>query len=194
MDEYDFVLIDMANPFPVLHIPDSETVARHCPIGLTPKVNKRRIPSPDCFALRSGEEGLSVNWHEKLDTVTHFLLIGIQYNRNSDFLNPHMFRIYTLPMEWLRNLGGIKEIKHAPVYNGDPSPVGHPNNPWHAEIYFTDMENNQDVRLWLSEYCQSNFDTSYQPYPGPDLDECIADLRARNDQTVYHRVENWGIS
>ena len=156
------------------------------------KVERRRIPASSHFALRAGETGLSVNWYPRIDPVTHYTLIAIQHNGSGVFLDPNSFRVYALPVDMLRQLDGIAEVCHDPVFNGDPAPVGHPNNPSHAEVIYTDQENNLDARLILSEYCQKHPEAYHYPFPDPGLDAAIEALRARNNDTPYHRVEGWG--
>jgi hypothetical protein len=178
--------------FPVVEIPATDHVARHCFVGQTQKRGGRRFPSPDCFALRKGEEGLSVNWHERIDTSVHFILIGLQHNKLGEFLNPKSFRIFTLPVKFLRDLSGIDKVEHVPVFNGDPAPIGKPNNPWHAEVYYADRDNNTDVRLQLSEYCQHAGSESHKEFPNGQLEQHIAALQSRGNNTPYHRIKGWG--
>lgn len=155
------------------------------------KEDGRRIPAPSHFALRAGETGLSVNWHQRVDTATHYSLIGLQHNQNGTFLDPHSFRLFVLPIDMLRQLDGIAEVRHDPICHGDPAPVGHPNNPGHAEVIYVDQENNLDTRLILSEYCRK-YPETYKPFPGPDLDRQIQTLRVRNNDTPFHCVNHWG--
>ncbi len=174
---------------PVQHIPDTDHVVRHCPVMHTDKREGRRFPPPACFVLRPDEKGLSVNWMERMGIERHFILLGLQHNRRSQYLNPAEFILFKLPVGALRSMDGVQEVVHVPVYNGDPAPMGSPNNPWHAEIIIADTENYLDVRDWLSQYCLGNLDTTAMRFPGGELEGVIDGLRERNNDTDYHR--NW---
>ena len=170
-------------PWPIEEIPSEDFVTRQAlPMERTGK-RPRKFPKESHFKLRPGEDGLSVNWVKYLDTKSNFILLGLTHNRNGDYLDYSGFKIFKYSVKFLRSLDGVADVEHKPIYNGNPAPVGKPNNRAHAIVIYPDDE---EIRMNLSDYCRENFDHSFCEFDISSLDQEINNLRERLNDTPYH--------
>lgn len=144
----------------------------------------RKFPKPAHFS--PDPDGLSVHWDRFIQPHGVYHVIGLSYRfGKTEYKNPRDFRLFHFPVGWLRQLEGLVDVVHSPVFHGNPAPVGSPNNYAHASLIYPDDE---EIRLKLSNYCQSNFDGCYRPVDFELLDSELNELRARLDQTSYHII------
>lgn len=86
----------------------------------------------------------------------------------------------------LHEVGG--NIKPTPVNNGNPAPIGKPNNPAHCDVVIS-TKNQTAARVMLSDYSQDKECT-------PDKEEMtdlIMRFREKGNDTPFHRVDEWGV-
>ncbi len=168
------------------NIPDEDYVYRQTvPRDRTGK-KKRKFPNESHFQLRDGERGLSVNWTKHITLREIFLLISITYGRNNIFLDHTIFKIFKYPVSLFRNIDQIKNVIHSPLENGDPAPVGMPNNPSHSEVLY---ENDMEIFVKLSHYCDQNFENAYCNFDVNSINRKSGELRAKLNDTKYHRKD-----
>lgn len=129
-------------------------------------------------------DGLSVHWDRHIQPQGVFHIIGLSYRvGKSEYKNPRDFRLFHFPVGWLRQLEGLVDVVHSPVFHGNPAPVGSPNNYAHASLIYPDDE---EIRLKLSNYCQKNFENCHCQVDFDLLDIELSELRARQNMTSYH--------
>lgn len=170
-----------------LLIPDEDAVYRQAFIGHLVKLpaNKNiRYPSESHF--KPDPDGLSVHWCRYIGLNGVYHILGLSYRKGTtQYKDYKAFRVFTLPVEYLRLLEGIQEVTHSPVFNGDPAKIGFPNNYAHTSVIYPDDE---EIRMKLSDYCMFYYDNSYRPADFALLDTEINKLRERLDNTPYHRL------
>lgn len=170
-----------------LPVPDSDSVFRQCfklNLKPIPGSDSRRFPSDSHFIPDT--DGLSVNWDAycTIDSVYH--IIGLTFKHKKEtFKNPKDFGLFKIPVAFVRAIENVIDVKHSPVYNGNPASVGNPNNYAHASLIYPDDE---EIRLKLSDFCKENHDGSYCEGDFSLLEPEIEDLRKRLNDTPYHRV------
>lgn len=171
-----------------LQISGNDAVYRQAHASILSKMpsdKKKRFPNEAHF--KPDSDGLSVNWSRYLSPEEVYHLIGLSFKLGTtDFKDYKAFKIFKLPVEIIRSIEGIEDVVHTPVLNGNPAPIGSPNNYAHASIIYQDDE---EIRLKLSDYCQFLYDDSYIPIDIPLLEIEINELRGRLDDTRYHRLE-----
>jgi len=122
----------------------------------------------------------------------HFMWLGLTYNKDqSAYLQPAAFKLFQYPVAVLRQMTGIQKIEHDPRCNGQPAPIGAPNNPAHASVYL-DEPNDEEVRLKISEWVNEHYDASAISWDIEVLESELQALRDRGNATCYHQVEDWG--
>lgn len=168
-------------------IPDESYVFRQTvPRDRTGNNKKRKFPNESHFELREGEEGLSVNWSEYMDVEKNYLLLSLTKNPNSGkFLDHSIFKIFKYPVSLFRSISKIDSVKHVPVFNGDPSDVGLPNNQAHSEVYY---KNDIEIFVKLSDYCNVYFDDSYCNFDVSSINDKVAELREMLNDTPFHKL------
>jgi hypothetical protein len=112
---------------------------------------KKQTISESAFAMRLGEDGLSVDWNNE-NTAEHSLeRVGHTYKTNkTEFKNKADFMVYELDVDFVRQLEFVSDVVHDPVFN-DPEILGKPNNPAHALIINTKDE---EVRVKLRDHAK----------------------------------------
>jgi hypothetical protein len=165
-----------------LPIPDEDEVFRQ--VHKT-KLDKEtdRFPKESNFIPDS--DGLSVYWNAYCTITNIYEYIGISYrHKKTDYKNPKDFFLFKFLVGFIRKIDGVLDVKHSPVYNGNPSPIGFPNNFAHASIIYSD---DVEIRLKLADYCNQNYDTSFCPVDFQYLEKEIIALRERLNDTPYHK-------
>jgi hypothetical protein len=175
MDEISPVV----SPWEKEEIPDIDFVLRQVPV-INTGPSGRRVPNETAFKLRPGENGLSVNWEKYLDIKHNYILLGITFNKINTFIDYTAFKIFRLEVGYIRSISGVTDVLHDPVFRGDPSPVGQPNNQAHSLIICNDDE---EVRIKLADYCRQNFDISDCKFNISSLRTEIEKLRQRLNET-----------
>lgn len=166
-------------------IPDEDYVYRqvltfsHLLNGKSP----RRFPNETQFELRDGEIGLSVNWDKYITVQDNFILLGLTHNKLGEYLEYTSFKIFKFPVVFPKKIEGIKDVLHKPIFNGNPAPLGLPNNQSHSEIVY---ENDEEIWLKLSDYCESNFDDAFCKFKVSSLNQEINKLRAQLQNSKFH--------
>lgn len=147
-----------------------------------------RFPKAKHFIPHS--DGLSTNWKELTTLKEAFYIIGLSYKFGKTiFKNIRDFRMFELPVQFLRSLEGITSLEHSPTLNGDPAAIGTPNIHFHASLVFGDDE---EIRLKLSTYCNDEYQSCYLEADYDSLEPAIEDLRQKLQETKYHRLELMG--
>lgn len=171
----------------VLPIPDTDLVYRQGHLIKLIKIQgdkKKRFPDETNFV--PDPDGLSLHWSAYSTPEYVFKHIGISYKFNSTTYKTYSeFRVFSIPVALFRSLDGVR-VEHTPVYNGNPAPLGVPNNYAHASALYSAED--VEIRLKLSDYCRENYDKSHCSIDFKLLDPIIEDLRERLDQTNYHRL------
>lgn len=150
------------------------------------KGNKtERFPRENHFSPDS--DGLSVNWDRFSNVSYNYHIIGLTYKYKQpgiykDFRNFHVFKI---PVTILKSIEGINSIDHNPIFNGNPAPLGSPNNYAHTLVVYDD---DPEIRLKLSDWCRDYHSESYCQVDFGLLETEIEELRQRLNTTVYHVV------
>jgi hypothetical protein len=166
-----------------LPIPDKHHLYRHTHYDDLDKEG-RRYPKAKHFKLREGELELSVNWDAHITVEEVFYLIGLGYNAKQQFKDYTKFKVFKLEVDFLRKLTGIEKVVHSPVFNGNPAPVGSPNNYAHASIYYPDDE---EIRIKLSNYCNDDYNNKHCEADFALLEPVVQELRSRLNNTRYHK-------
>jgi hypothetical protein len=86
---------------------------------------------------------------------------------------------------FLRSISGIESVEHNPVINGNPAPVGKPNNYSHSLVMYQDDEL---IRKTLSTHIRDNQEDTYCLFEANSLNERLEELRQRLNDTPYHRA------
>jgi hypothetical protein len=165
-----------------LPIPDETEVLRHVHLNELDKESKR-FPKASHFKLREGEPDLSVNWGELTSIEEAYYILGITYNLKGKYKDIKQFKLFKFPVVFLRNIPGLEKVIHSPVFNGNPAPIGKPNNYAHASVFYPDDE---EIRIKLSNYCNEAHVGSYCPVDYFHLEEVVADLKEKLNSTKYH--------
>lgn len=146
----------VVTPWKIEIIPDIDFVLRQVPVTQTAP-SGRRVPNEAAFKLRPRENGLSVNWEKYLDVKGNYILLGLTFNNKNTFNEYTSFKIFRLEVGYIRSISGVTDVLHDPVFRGEPTLVGQPNNRAHSLIICDDDE---EIRMKLSDYCRENFDIS----------------------------------
>jgi len=170
--------------FPIEDIDDTSLLYRTITIMATTKgSDKRRFPNEGAFALRPHETGLSLNWSKYCCENKSLIVKGLTKSLRDPFnfidVSPNI--VFNFPSNFLKSYG---ELKHTPIYLGNPSPVGLPNNISHSEL--TPYEELK-MRMDLADYCNQNHASSFCKTNMSDLKLEIENLRQRLNDTPYHR-------
>lgn len=172
--------------YSVESIPDESYVFRQTVPRERSGTKKRKFPNESHFELREGETGLSVNWNEYMDIEKNFLLLSITKSPISgNFLDYSMFRIFKYPVSLFRNISKIDKVIHAPIFYGNPSPVGIPNNQAHSEVCY---ENDIEICVKLSDYCDENYDEAYCDFDISSINDKVLELRGLLNDTPFHKL------
>lgn len=170
-----------------LYIPNEDLVYRQAHItrlSKFPNDKKKRFPDESHF--KPDPDGLSVNWNGQCTVKGIYEVIGISFkHETSIYKNYREFRLFGLPVGFVRSVEGINDVVHSPVFNGNPAAIGSPNNYAHASILYPDDE---EIRVKLSDFCRENYDQIYCTIDFDLLDPIINELRERLDNTPYHRL------
>lgn len=160
---------------------------RSCHYSQREKVSKkRRHPSEACFSLRNNEEALSFNWSKYAEANRGFIVLGLRYGVNGEFLHYKDYTFFKLPYIFLKELEGIAKIVHSPDFNGNPSNVGIPNNKSHSLLFYEDDD--LQTRMNLTDYCNNNYDDCKCEVEFQIIDSEIENLRERLNDTEYHKL------
>ena len=173
--------------FQIEIIPNKDFVLRRVlPFERTgPK--KRRFPNESHFELRPNEKGLSVNWEKYLSLSQNYIIIGLTYKMGTKKFQDHTaFKIFKFPVSFLRSIVEIQDVIHSPIYNGNPAPVGNPNNIAHSEVLY---ENDVEIYVKLSSYCDENFNEACCNFEVNSVNEKIEELRLLLNDTPYHKTQ-----
>ena len=183
MDERLSCGINMAieNTWQVEKIPGEDIVYRQVHILAAPKKEGRRIPNEANFSPDG--DGLSVHWNKYITIEGIYQILGLSYNAKNNYINFTQFKVYGFPINFVRSVSGINDVIHSPVINGNPAPVGHPNNRAHASVMYPDDE---EIRLKLADYVLNNYQQSYCDVDVSGLSSEIQQLRERLNNTPYH--------
>ncbi len=173
--------------YPVESIPDESYVFRQTvPRDRTGNNKKRRFPNESHFELREGEAGLSVNWCKYMDVEKNYLLLSLTKNPNSGkFLDPSFFKIFKYPVSLFRSITKIDSVNHVPIFNGNPSDVGFPNNQAHSEVCY---KNDIEIFVKLSDYCNTCFDDSYCDFDVNSINDKVLELRKMLNDSPFHKL------
>lgn len=176
-------------------------------LGITQKQFAEPLPiPPESFVLRQAnktildkegrypkakhfipdEDGLSVHWDNFITVEEVFHIIGLSYKfAKEEFKDPCQFHIFKFPVHFLLLIEGIAQVIHSPVFNGNPAPVGMPNNYAHSSICYGQDE---EIRLKLSAYCNEEHEVAYCKVQDFELlEKEVEALRLRLNETKYHR-------
>ena len=165
-----------------LDILDKNHVIRNVHENELDKIDKK-VPKASHFSFRNDEKDLSVNCEAIFSADKICKLIGLTHKKNGEFKNIHDFKLFRFPVGFLRNLEGVNKVLHTPIFNGDPSPVGSPNNFSHSSIY---LENDEEIRLKISDYCRKNLTESLCVIDYEHLSKEIIKLRELENKTEFH--------
>jgi hypothetical protein len=166
-----------------LTIPDEASVYRQVHYNELDKDN-RRYPKASHFKLKEGEADLSVNWDQWICSDEVYHIIGLSHNARSEFKDIRKFKIFKISVDYLRKLSGIEKVSHSPKYNGNPAPIGKPNNYSHSSVFYPDDE---EIRKKLSNYCNDNDPGLASSVNYSVLEKIIDQLKERLNETKYHR-------
>jgi hypothetical protein len=165
-------------------IPDEDHVYRHC--HYTDVIKEKRLRFPNEAHFKPYSDGLSVNWDKKISLKQVFILLGLTHkpNQNVDFKDYKQFQVFKFPIKLLRGIPGIESVEHDPVFLGNPSPKGKPNNPAHTLVKYPDDE---EIRMTLSDYSRENSTETYCPFDVNSLNAEIEELRLRLPDVPYNK-------
>lgn len=178
-----------------LPIPNEDEVYRQVP--LTELDNEEgRFPKPNHFTIKydRGEKELSVNWSMHTSIEHAYCVIGLTNDFKGEYKDPKRYKLFSLPVAFLRNIKGIQKVMHSPVFNGNPAKIGRPNNFAHASIYFP-KEEQEEIRRKLSTYCNQNYNDSFKQVDYNIVCPIIEQLKERKQKTKFHQClkdENLG--
>ena len=173
-------------PWPEIKISNQDYIFRQALVSKTNGKREYRSPKEACFDLRPGEDYLSFNIDRFITSRQNYLLLGITKNTKGDFLEIDTFRVFKIPISFVKSLKEFKSVEHSPNYYGAPSPIGKPNNKSH-----TSLCSNYDVgfRTEMAEYCQKNITECYYNHDLLEIRGEIDQLRIRGNETPFHY--NW---
>ncbi|WP_099369610.1 hypothetical protein [Sphingobacterium sp. 1.A.5] len=181
---------EVACLWPTENIDDEDNLLRLVPIAKTCKIAldsvKRRIPNEASFALRPGEEGLSMNWSKYCCEKKSLHIKGITYSTSgTGFIEISQNLIFKFPVYFLKDYG---DVKHTPIGKSNPSPIGEPNNKSHSELF---PHNELKMRVNLSDYCRKEYHYSFCKVDMKLIQEEVNELRNRLNDTPYHKDWNF---
>ena len=143
-----------------------------------------RFPRESHFKPHS--DGLSVHWNRYISIHGVYHTIGLSFKKDTcEYKDAKSFKLFSLPVGFIRSIDGVLDIKHSPVFNGSPAPIGFPNNYAHTSLLYPDDE---EIRVKLSDYCKDNQEVSNCYVNFTLIDQEIIALRERLDNTEYHRL------
>jgi hypothetical protein len=96
-----------------------------------------------------------------------------------------MFKIFKYPVSLFRSISKIDNVNHVPIFNGNPSEVGLPNNQAHSEVCY---ENDIEICVKLSDYCNTCFDDSYCEFDVSSINAKVLELREMLNNTDFHKL------
>lgn len=180
--------VNQSNPWLVEIIPNENFVYRQSipRDWIKEEGTKRRWPNEASFSLRKNETGLSVNWDKYISVKDNYVIIGLTQSTAGKYLNHTSFRIFKFPVEFLRSIEEISDVIHDPLFNGNPSPVGQPNNRAHSLIEYSD--NDGFARMNLSDYSNNNYDQCFCEFNVNSINQELEELKGRLDNTAFHRI------
>jgi hypothetical protein len=112
---------------------------------------KKQRVGENAFSMRSGEDGLSVDWNKNNTPEQSLERVNKTYKHNQTiFKSSDDFLVYEIDVAFAKSLEFVNEIKHDPIFN-DPEMIGIPNNPVHALIINTKDE---EVRVKLRDHAR----------------------------------------
>ncbi|UOB19372.1 hypothetical protein [Abyssalbus ytuae] len=151
-----------------------------------PNGKRRRFPNETHFQLRKNEEGLSVNWSKYIDVEKNYILIALTKNQEKGtFQNHTAYKIFKYPVSFLRSIEKIEDVIHTPKFNGDPAPIGKPNNQSHSDVVY---ENDVEIFVKLMDFCEDEYDSAYCNFEVNSINDKIEELKALLNDTPYHRL------
>ncbi len=178
--------VEVVSPWQQEPITDNCIFFRHVPIMHTSKNDKkRRFPNESHFSLHPEDDGLSFNWSEYADQNKGLIVLGLTKGKKGDFINIKNYLEFKIPVSVLKKTSENVKLSHDPLFNGNPSDVGKPNNKSHA--LFTYDPDDVEIRVQLSHYCNST-DDSFCVVNHDELSESIARLQERANDTPYHKL------
>jgi hypothetical protein len=170
-----------------LYIPNEDSVFRQAHIQSlkpVPGNNEFRFPRESHF--KPHPEGLSVHWNRYISIRGVYHIISLSYKKDTtEYKDPKNFKLFSLPVGFIRSIDGVLDVKHSPVFNGSPAPIGFPNNYAHTSLLYPDDE---EIRVKLSDYCKDNHQASYCYINFTLIEPEITALRERLDNTEYHNL------
>lgn len=189
MDEVIEAVLE--SPWPSEDFTQECILFRHCHYAKRERLSKkeRRHPSPANFTLRPGEDALSFNWGRYADASRGHILVGLTYDKSDNFINHKDYTFFQFPYSELSIIEGVVNVKHDPSFTGNPSEVGKPNNKAHSLVFLE--SDDLGIRVNLSEYCNQNYEQSKCVVIHSEIDQSLDDLRARLNNTEYHRLWNF---
>lgn len=189
MDEISEIV--STSPWPIEEFTDECILYRHCHYSKREQISKkeRRHPNEASFVLREGEEALSFNWSKYANSERGSVVIALTYNRSDNYLNYKDYTFFKYPIEFLKSVDGIVNIVHNPDFKGNPSAVGHPNNKSHSLVFIE--SNDLAIRINLADFSKENYELAKCTIDFNTLDDEIEQLRARLNDTEYHRLWNF---
>lgn len=180
-------------PWEKEEIPDASSIMRHFAIktGLDMDDSSRRFPNEAGFVIREGEDGLSFYWDKYTDVRNIFLTIALTHNNRNNFKDYTSFKVFRLPVEFVRSLHNSLKLEHDPNYNGSPAAIGSPNDRSHTLLIATEVspEDLLEIRADLSDYCRANHSYSYCPFNVKEIKNEVQELRAAGNNTRFHRLD-----
>lgn len=184
MDEGIEVVEDQC-PWESEEIQDNQLLYRQIPVMLRKGNRPRMYPGEGCFELRENEDSLSFNLKDKIEPSQNYILIGLSSNGKGGLNDYTAYKIFQFSVSFLFSLPKFEAILHTPVYGGNPSPVGSPNNPAHVSLLCGNFD--EGTRVLMSDYCLDEFDNSEIEFKVATLRNEIEELRNRANDTEYHK-------
>ncbi|OYD43934.1 hypothetical protein [Sphingobacterium cellulitidis] len=145
---------------------------------------KRRIPNESVFELREGEEGLSMNWDKYICEKKSLILRGLTYKKNStDFIDPSSCLVFKLPTSMIKDYANIK---YSPIFIGNPSPIGFPNNKSHCDVIPSNEGMALKLMMDLVDYCKNEHEKAFCDTNYKSLRPILEEYRAQGNNTPFH--------
>jgi len=166
----------MVCPWKIEIIPDEDNVLRQVHVKEFQNEPKRRFPNEAHFDPYP--DGLSVHWETYCNVENVHIIIGISISPNSGkFLDTTQFKVLRFNTGFLRKIDGVEDVIHDPVFNGDPSPKGKPNNKSHSLVKYPDT--NLKIRVELSDWVGNNYETIFCKPKFKEINKVIEELKIR---------------
>ena len=133
-------------------IPNEDFVYRNIHVMQSRKWVNYRRPNETDFSLKSGEEGLSVNWDKYCTLVGIFVLLGLQKLKDGiNYRNPRDFKVMKF------NVGEIRDIK---LVNNEIVDIIHKpelNNKAHADYFQKRLasQTHAQIQVRISDHLNS---------------------------------------